>query len=91
MEDKFITLQDEEGNSTLAEILFTLPHEGSNYVFMTIAEEFEDANEAVLVYKYYESEDGGIGELAEIDDNDDETWEMLDEVLETFLDSEFEV
>lgn len=93
MEEKFITLEDANGEQTLAEILFTLPHNGDNFVFLTIAQEFdgEEEDESVLVYKYAESEDGGVGELFEIDEEDDETWEMLDEVLETFLDTNFEM
>lgn len=94
MDDKFITLEDENGVKTLAEVLFTLPHDGNNYVFLTIAQEFdneEEDNESVLVYKYIELDNGEIGELIEIDDDDEETWELLDEVLETFLDTEFEM
>lgn len=96
MDEKFITLEDANGEQTLAEILFTLPHEGNNFVFLTITQEFDEESEEadeqhVLVYKYIESEDGEIGDLIEIDENDDETWEFLDEVFATFEDTQFEM
>ena len=95
-EDKLITIESENGEQVLAEVIFTFENEGDNFVFLTLEKEFEDIENleeeyTVLVYKYIELEDGTIGELIEIEENETKTWELIDEVFATFQDTNFEM
>ena len=94
-EDTYITILDEDDNEVLAEVLFTFAHESENYVLMTLVSEFEDVDDfeaeyQVLAYKYEEMDDGTIGNLIEIPQSDTETWQVVEEMFETFSDSEFD-
>lgn len=91
--DANLVLVDEDGNEQLAEILFTLENDGNNYVFVTIPEQNDDeeAEVDIFVYRYEELEDGSVGNIFEIPEGDTETWELLEEVLETYNETGFEV
>lgn len=91
--DANLVLVDEDGNEQLAEVLFTLENDGNNYVFVTIPEQNDDeeADVDIIVYRYEELEDGSFGNIFEIPEGDTETWELLEEVLETYNETGFEV
>lgn len=91
--DASLVLVDEDGNEQLAEVLFTLENDGNNYVFVTIPEQNDDeeADVDIFVYRYEELEDGSVGNIFEIPEGDIETWELLEEVLETYNETGFEV
>lgn len=91
--DANLVLVDEDGNEQLAEVLFTLENDGNNYVFVTIPEQNDDeeAEVDIFVYRYEELEDGSVGNIFEIPEEDTETWELLEEVLETYNETGFEV
>lgn len=91
--DANLVLVDEDGNEQLAEVLFTLENDGNNYVFVTIPEQNDDeeADIDIFVYRYEELEDGSVGNIFEIPEGDTETWELLEEVLETYNETGFEV
>lgn len=91
--DANLVLVDEDGNEQLAEVLFTLENDGNNYVFVTIPEQNDDeeAEVDIFVYRYEELEDGSVGNVFEIPEGDTETWELLEEVLETYNETGFEV
>ncbi len=94
-EEKFITISDGEGNEVLAEVIFTFVNEDDNFVLLTLVDEFDEVESIedeynVLAYKYEELEDGSIGNLIEIDEDDEETWNIVAEVFETFEQTEFE-
>lgn len=95
-EEKYITLVGEDGSEMLAEIIFTFDHEGENYVLMTLTSEFDQVDDLddeynVLAYKYEELEDGSIGNLIEISETADEEWAMVEEMLATFEQTNFEM
>ncbi len=91
--DANLVLVDEDGNEQLAEVLFTLENDGNNYVFVIIPEQNDDeeADVDIFVYRYEELEDGSVGNIFEIPEGDTETWELLEEVLETYNETGFEV
>lgn len=91
--DANLVLVDEDGNEQLAEVLFTLENDGNNYMFVTIPEQNDDeeADIDIFVYRYEELEDGSVGNIFEIPEGDTETWELLEEVLETYNETGFEV
>lgn len=91
--DANLVLVDEDGNEQQAEVLFTLENDGNNYVFVTIPEQNDDeeADVDIFVYRYEELEDGSVGNIFEIPEGDTETWELLEEVLETYNETGFEV
>lgn len=91
--DANLVLVDEDGNEQLAEVLFTLENDGNNYVFVTIPEQNDDeeAEVDIFVYRYEELEDGSVGNVFEIPEGDTETWKLLEEVLETYNETGFEV
>ncbi|MDO4670464.1 MAG: DUF1292 domain-containing protein [Aerococcus sp.] len=88
-EENLITLIDEEGNETLYEILFTFHSEDydRSYVLLVPQETNDDEEVMVEAYAYTETEDiDDFGELEEIES--DEEWDMVEEVLNTYLDDE---
>ncbi len=95
-EDKYITLVGEDDTEVLAEVVFTFENNGENYVLLTLTTEFDevedlDAEYNVLAYKYEELEDGSIGNLIEIAETADEEWELVEEMLATFEETNFEM
>lgn len=95
-EDKYITLIGEDETEVLAEIIFTFENDGENYVLLTLTSEFDEVEDLdveydVLAYKYEEDEDGGVGNLIEISETADEEWALIEEMLETFEQTNFEM
>jgi len=93
-EERYITITDEDGTDHLAEVIFTFENDGENYVLFTLVEEFEDdidSDYSVLAYKYEEMDDGSIGNLIEIPETDEESWNVVSEMFETFENTNFEM
>ncbi len=94
--DKYITILDEENNESLAEVIFTFEDRGENYVLLTLVNEFDEVESLddeynVLAYKYEELEDGTIGNLIEIPESDEESWQVVEEMFNTFAQTNFEM
>lgn len=91
--DNTITVIDENGNEQLCEILFTFDSEDYNksYIFYYPAGAAEREDEEVEIFAaIYEPRENDIeqGDLKPIES--DEEWEMVEEVLATFIDSELD-
>ncbi|MBM4762383.1 DUF1292 domain-containing protein [Bacillus sp. B15-48] len=82
-----ITVVDENGNEQLCEVLFTFDSEefGKSYVLYYPLGSEEDDNEEIEIHasSFTPTEDGQDGELMPIES--DEEWDMIEEMLETFL------
>lgn len=82
-----ITVVDENGNEQLCEVLFTFDSEefGKSYVlyYPIGAEESEDEEIEIHASSFVPTEDNQDGELMPIET--DEEWDMIEEMLETFL------
>lgn len=83
-----ITIVDEEGNEELFEILFTFDSEdfGKSYVLVYPAGVPEGDEIELQAYAYVENEDGTEGDLQPIET--EEEWDMIEEVLNTFMEDE---
>lgn len=83
-----ITIVDENGNEELFEILFTFESEdfGKSYVLVYPAGTPEGEEIELQAYSYVETEDGGEGNLEPIES--DAEWDMIEEVLNTFMEDE---
>ncbi|WP_018661121.1 DUF1292 domain-containing protein [Heyndrickxia acidiproducens] len=83
-----ITVVDEEGNEQLYEVLFTFESEefGKSYVLYYPIGAEEDGDESIEIHasSYLENGDGTEGDLQPIET--DEEWDMIEEMLNTFLD-----
>ncbi|MEK3890633.1 DUF1292 domain-containing protein [Bacillus sp. FSL K6-3431] len=88
--EKHITVVDENGNEQLHEVLFTFDSDEFNksYVlyFPVGAEEDENEEIEIQASAYVQNEEGEEGSLQPIES--DEEWEMIEEMLNTFLDEE---
>ncbi len=80
MDDKTLHVIDEQGNEIDYEIVMTFKSEQTGYSYV-IYKEFGDSDE-VFASRYNEDDEDG-GELMAIES--DEEWDMVEEVLETFL------
>ncbi|MGL5020425.1 MAG: DUF1292 domain-containing protein [Mycoplasmatales bacterium] len=93
-EERYITITDEDGTDHLAEVIFTFENEDENYVLFTLVEDYElenlESDYPVLAYKYEELEDGSIGNLVEIPENDHKAWDVVEQMFETFENTNFE-
>jgi len=82
-----ITVVDENGNEQLCEVLFTFDSEefGKSYVlyYPIGADESEDEEIEIHASSFVPTEDNQDGELMPIET--DEEWDMIEEMLETFL------
>ncbi|MCM3663899.1 DUF1292 domain-containing protein [Mesobacillus subterraneus] len=82
-----ITVVDENGNEQLCEVLFTFDSEefGKSYVlyYPLGAEESDDEEIEIHASSFVPTEDNQDGELMPIET--DEEWDMIEEMLETFL------
>lgn len=91
-EHQHITVVDEDGNEQLYEVLFTFDSEdfGKSYVLYYPIGADEDDNEEIEIHasSYVQHEDGSEGDLQPIET--DEEWDMIEEMLNTFLDEEEE-
>ncbi|MCR8969097.1 DUF1292 domain-containing protein [Facklamia sp. 7083-14-GEN3] len=81
----YITVVDEEGNESLYEILFTFDSQdyGKSYVLIYPAGTSDEEEVEIQAYAYKENADGTSGDLEAIET--EEEWDMIDEVLNTFL------
>lgn len=84
-EHEYITIFDEEGNETLHEILFTFESEDFNksYVLVYPAGTIDEEDVELQAFSYTESADGTTGSLQPIET--EQEWDMVEEVLNTFL------
>ncbi|GAM16130.1 DUF1292 domain-containing protein [Mesobacillus selenatarsenatis] len=82
-----ITVVDESGNEQLCEVLFTFDSEefGKSYVlyYPMGADDSEDEEIEIHASAFTPSEDNEDGELMPIET--DAEWDMIEEMLETFL------
>jgi uncharacterized protein YrzB (UPF0473 family) len=82
-----ITVVDENGNEQLCEVLFTFDSDefGKSYVlyYPIGADESEDEEIEIHASSFVPTEDNKDGELMPIET--DEEWDMIEEMLETFL------
>ena len=90
-EESYITLVDEEGNEALYQILFTFRSDdfGKNYVILfpvSAEDEDDDENVELQAYSYEEAEDELSGALHPIET--EEEWDMVEEVLNTYIQDE---
>jgi len=87
-----ITVVDENGNEQLCNILFTFESEEfkKSYVlyYPVGADEDEDEEIEIHASSFTPNEDGNDGELLPIET--DEEWEVIEEMLNTFLEEEEE-
>ena len=87
-----ITVVDEQGNEQLCNVLFTFESEefGKSYVLYYPIGAEEDENEEIEIHasSFSPNENGEDGELLPIES--EEEWEMIEEMLNTFLDEEEE-
>lgn len=84
--EKNITIIDEEGNEHLCEILFTFDSDdtGKSYVvYSPIGEVDEDGEPLYHASSYVANDDEQDGDLFPVET--EEEWEMVEEVLNTFL------
>jgi uncharacterized protein YrzB (UPF0473 family) len=91
MDEKHITLVDENGNETLCEILFTFDSEDfkkSYVVYYPVGSEDENGEIEIHASSFVPAEDGTDGELQPIET--DEEWDMVEEMINTYYDEEEE-
>lgn len=85
-----ITVVDENGDEQLCEVLFTFDSEefGKSYVlyYPIGSDEGDDEEIEIHASAFTPSEDNVDGELSPIET--DEEWEMIEEMLNTFLDEQ---
>lgn len=83
-----ITIVDENGNEELYEVLFTFESDdfGKSYVLVYPAGVPEGDEIELQAYSYVENEDGTEGDLEPIET--EEEWDMIEEVLNTFIEDE---
>ncbi|MCM3237097.1 DUF1292 domain-containing protein [Heyndrickxia oleronia] len=90
--EKHITVIDEDGNEQLHEVLFTFESEefGKSYVLYFPVGAEEDDNEEIEIHasSFIQKEDGEEGDLQPIET--EEEWDMIEEMLNTFLDEQEE-
>jgi uncharacterized protein YrzB (UPF0473 family) len=88
MEDNQITIIDEQGNEILCEVLFTFDSDEFNksYVlYYPIGEEDEEGNSPLYASSYDKGDEEG-GDLVPVET--DEEWDMIEEMVATFLEDE---
>jgi uncharacterized protein YrzB (UPF0473 family) len=89
-DEKHITVVDEDGNEQLCEVLFTFDSDefGKSYVlyYPVGAEEDDEEDIEIHASAFIPKEDGEDGELMPIET--DEEWDMIEEILNTFLEEE---
>lgn len=80
-----ITIIDENGNEELYEILFTFDSDdyAKSYVLVYPAGIPEGEEIELQAFSYVEQKDGNQGDLKPIETN--EEWDMIEEVLNTFM------
>ncbi|MDQ0244553.1 uncharacterized protein YrzB (UPF0473 family) [Bacillus fengqiuensis] len=88
--EKNITVIDENGNEQLCEVLFTFDSEefGKSYVLYYPMSSEQDDEEEIEIHasSFTAGENGVDGELQPIES--EEEWDLIEEMLNTFLDEE---
>lgn len=87
-DDQLITLIDENGNEQLFKELFTFDsHDwGKSYIFIYPADQENDDSVDIQAYIVTDNSNDDGQDLVPIED--DQEWEMVEEVLNTFLDND---
>ncbi|SEM54239.1 Uncharacterized protein YrzB, UPF0473 family [Ligilactobacillus sp. WC1T17] len=87
-DEKYITVSDDNGNETLYEVLFTFDSEdyGKSYILLIPAGSEPGDQVDVMAYAFDPNEEGDDVDLIEIES--DEEWDMVEGVLDTFLNDE---
>ncbi|CAK8053602.1 DUF1292 domain-containing protein [Eupransor demetentiae] len=85
-----ITLVDESGDEALYEVLFTFHSEeyDKDYILLVPDGVEEDEQVDVQAYIFHPNEDGEAKEEDLLPIEDDREWDMVEEVLNTFLDDD---
>lgn len=90
--ENYITVVDEDGNEELFEVLFTFDSEefDKSYVLYYPAGADSDEEEEIEIHasSFIPNEDGDHGNMQPIET--DEEWDMIEEMLNTFLAEEDE-
>lgn len=88
MDNNKIVFKDEEGNDKEFELLFTFNSDktGKSYAVLGILDENEELD--IIAASYDTTEDGEIGELYPIED--DEEWAMVEETIDAFFEEDDE-
>ena len=86
--EDMITLIDENGNEQLFKELFTFDSDDyrKSYIFIYPAEQENDDSVDIQAYIIADNEDNDGQDLVPIED--DKEWDMVEEVLNTFLDND---
>ena len=86
--EDMITLIDENGNVQVFMELFTFESDeyGQSYIFIQPAEQENDDSVDIQAYIIADNEDNDGQDLVPIED--DKEWDMVEEVLNTFLDND---
>ncbi len=86
--ENLITLIDEDGNEQLFKELFTFDSDdyGKSYIFIYPAEQENDESVDIQAYIVTDNQDDDGQDLVPIED--DKEWDMVEEVLNTFLDND---
>ncbi len=89
-EEKMITLVDADGNETLYEILFTFESEdyGKAYTLLIPAGSEPEEQVDVLAFSFNPDEDGQAKDAELYDIESEEEWDMVEGVLDAFLNDE---
>lgn len=87
-EEQYITVSDDNGNETLYEVLFTFDSEdyGKSYILLIPAGSEPGDQVDVLAYSFDSESECEDVDLNEIES--DEEWDMVEGVLDTFLNDE---
>lgn len=87
-EEQYITVSDDNGNETLYEVLFTFDSEdyGKSYILLIPAGSEPGDQVDVLACSFDSEAEGEDVDLNEIES--DEEWDMVEGVLDTFLNDE---
>lgn len=87
-DDQMITLIDEDGNEQLFKELFTFDSDdyGKSYIFIYPTDQENDESVDIQAYIVTDNQDGDGQDLVPIED--DQEWEMVEQVLNTFLDND---
>lgn len=87
-----ITLVDDDGNEVEYDILFTFESEdyGKSYILLVPAESEPEEQVDVLAFSFDpdEEDEGEQGEMDLIEIDNDDEWQMVEDVLDTFLNDE---
>ncbi|KRL03058.1 DUF1292 domain-containing protein [Liquorilactobacillus capillatus] len=88
--DNLITLVDENGNETLYKILFTFESDdyGKSYILLIPTDSQPEEQVDVLAFSFDPDENGEATDADLHDIESDEEWEMVEGVLDTFLNDE---